>query len=70
MFRLSRNPMYLGVYATLAASVFYTLNPVVLVVGVFVALAHHRIVLAEERFLARTFGSDFAVYCRRVRRYL
>jgi protein-S-isoprenylcysteine O-methyltransferase Ste14 len=70
LFRFSRNPMYLGVYATLAASVLYTLNPVVLAVGVFVVVVHHRIVLAEERFLASTFGSDFTAYCRRVRRYL
>lgn len=70
LFRLSRNPMYLGVYTTLVASVLYTLNPVVLAVGIFAAAVHHRIVLAEERYLANAFGSEYADYCRRVRRYL
>jgi protein-S-isoprenylcysteine O-methyltransferase Ste14 len=70
LFRLSRNPMYLGVYATLLGSVLYTLNPIVLVVAVFIAVVHHRIVLAEERYLADAFGAEYADYRRRVRRYL
>ena len=48
LFRLSRNPMYVGVYATIIAASLYTLNPVVLLLGAFVAAVHHSIVLAEE----------------------
>jgi protein-S-isoprenylcysteine O-methyltransferase Ste14 len=70
LFRVSRNPMYLGVYATLLASALYTLNPIVFAVGAFVAVVHHRIVLAEERHLAHTFGAEYADYRRRVRRYM
>ena len=70
LYRVSRNPMYLGMYATLAASVLYTLNPLVLAVAGFVAVAHHLIVLGEERYLASAFGSRYAEYRRRVRRYL
>ena len=70
LFRFSRNPMYLGVYATILAGVLYTLNPVVLLVAVFVVAVHHRIVLAEEQHLHKAFGPEYADYCRRVRRYL
>jgi protein-S-isoprenylcysteine O-methyltransferase Ste14 len=70
LFRLSRNPMYVGVYATLLASVLYTLNPVVLLVAVFIVAVHHQIVLAEEQHLAVCFGSAYADYRGRVRRYL
>jgi len=70
LFQFSRNPMYLGVYATLLASVLYTLNPVVLLAGGFVVAVHHRIVLAEEQHLQKAFGEEYANYCRRVRRYL
>ncbi|MHB9028141.1 MAG: methyltransferase family protein, partial [Candidatus Latescibacterota bacterium] len=70
LFRFSRNPMYLGVYATLLGSVLYTLNPVVLIVGIFIIGVHHRIVLAEEDFMRMTFGRQYADYCCRVRRYL
>jgi len=70
LFRFSRNPMYVGVYATILAGVLYTLNPIVLLVGVFVVAVHHRIVLAEEQHLHKTFGEEYTDYCRRVRRYL
>ena len=70
LFRFSRNPMYLGVYATLLATVLYTLNPVVLLAGIFVVAVHHRIVLAEEQHLQKAFGREYTDYCSRVRRYL
>ncbi len=70
LFRFSRNPMYLGVYATILASVLYTLNPILFVIGAFVVAVHHRIVLAEEQFLQKAFGAEYANYCGRVRRYL
>jgi protein-S-isoprenylcysteine O-methyltransferase Ste14 len=70
LFRFSRNPMYLGVYATLLASVLYTLNPVLCLLAIFVVVVHHRIVLAEEQYLRSAFGAQYADYCRRVRRYL
>jgi protein-S-isoprenylcysteine O-methyltransferase Ste14 len=62
--------MYLGVYATLLASVLYTLNPILLFVGLFVAAVHHKIVLAEERYLQKEFCGAYGDYCKRVRRYL
>jgi protein-S-isoprenylcysteine O-methyltransferase Ste14 len=70
IFRLSRNPIYVGLNATLLASALYTLNPVVLVVGVAVSAVHHRIILAEEACLRRTFGEEYEEYCRRVGRYI
>jgi protein-S-isoprenylcysteine O-methyltransferase Ste14 len=70
LFRFSRNPMYAGVDATLLACVFYTLNPILLLAGAFVAVVHHNIILAEEQHLQEIFGEEYAEYCHRVRRYL
>jgi protein-S-isoprenylcysteine O-methyltransferase Ste14 len=70
LFRLSRNPMYLGVFATLIGSALYTMNPVVLLAGALIIAVHHRIVLAEEQHLEVTFGQAYLAYCRQVRRYL
>lgn len=70
LFTLSRNPMYLGVYATLVGAVIYTMNPFILAVAVFIVVTHHRIVLAEERFLRGAFGESYARYSSRVPRYL
>ena len=62
--------MYVGVYATLLASTLYTLNPLVLLVTVFVIAVHHKIVLAEEMYMKKVFGNDYLDYCRRVSRYV
>ena len=70
LYRFSRNPMYLGVFGTVSASVLYTLNPVLLLVGVFVVAVHHKIVLAEEQYLRTAFGQEYVDFCGRVRRYL
>ena len=70
LFRFSRNPMYLGVFSTLAAAVLCTFNPLVLLLATFIAAAHHRIVLAEEEYLKKAFGQEYLAYCARVRRYI
>jgi len=70
LYKFSRNPMYVGVYTTLCAAVLRTLNPILLLVAVYVIAVHHRIVLAEEAQLRHVFGQEYQTYCDRVRRYL
>jgi protein-S-isoprenylcysteine O-methyltransferase Ste14 len=70
LFRMSRNPMYVGVYLTIAASSLYTINPLVILTGVFVIAVHHRIVRAEEKHLRNVFGREYSEYCCRVRQYI
>ena len=70
LFRLSRNPMYVGMYATVAASAVYTLNPVVIFLGAFAISIHHSIVLAEEHHMRNVFGREYTDYCSRVKRYI
>jgi len=69
LYRFSRNPMYVGVYATLCAAVLRTLNPLLLLMAAYVIAVHHRIVLAEEAQLQHVFGQEYRTYCSRVRRY-
>lgn len=70
LFRMSRNPMYVGVYATITASILYTLNPLVFLLGFFIIAVHHHIVLAEEKHMENVFGREYTGYCRSVRRYI
>jgi protein-S-isoprenylcysteine O-methyltransferase Ste14 len=70
LFRVSRNPMYVGVYATIVASSLYTGNPVVILLGAFVVAIHHAIVLEEEKHMHRVFSREYPEYCNRVRRYI
>ena len=70
LYRFSRNPMYVGVYATLCAAILRTLNPVLLVAAVYVIAIHQRIVLVEEAQMRQACGQEYRTYCSRVRRYL
>ena len=70
-YRFTRNPMYLGMAGTLlgAAVLLGTLAPFV-AIPLFVALIEWRFILAEEAVLLASFGSAYADYKARVRRWL
>ena len=70
LYKLSRNPMYVGMYATLVASALYTLNPMVILLAGFVVAVHHTIVLAEEKHMQKVFGQKYLDYRNCVRRYV
>jgi len=62
--------MYVGMYATIVASALYTLNPIVVLLGVFVIVIHHTIVIAEEEHMQKVFGREYLDYCNHVQRYI
>ena len=70
-FRVSRNPMYLGMASVLlgVALLLRTTSPF-LVVPAFVALLTMRFIRHEEATLTRTFGTPYEEYRRRTRRWL
>ena len=70
LYRFSRNPMYVGLHSTIIASILYTQNPVILAIGLFIIIVHHKIVLAEEDWLLDTFGQDYVRYRQKVKRYI
>ncbi|NCC99090.1 MAG: isoprenylcysteine carboxylmethyltransferase family protein [Bacteroidia bacterium] len=70
IYRISRNPMYVGFYLMTLGSCFYVLNPEVWMFALFSIIVHHCIVLKEEAFLKKTFGNEWLEYAKQVRRYL
>jgi len=70
IYRLSRNPIYLGGIILVIASLIYFPNQVNLVFAVYAIFIHHRIILGEERFLSARFGQEWEEYSSHVRRYL
>jgi protein-S-isoprenylcysteine O-methyltransferase Ste14 len=70
VYRISRNPMYLGFYLVTLASLMSVSHPVNIGCGLVGIYVHHRIVLAEERFLLKEYGASYEAYSRRVRRYI
>ena len=70
VYRVSRNPIYLGLHLLCAGGCLYTLNPACLALTLAGIALHHRIILGEERFLKERFGEAWDRYAARVRRYL
>jgi len=70
VYALSRNPMYVGGLLVCAASCVYIPHWLNIAATLVAAVVHHRIILAEERFLERRFGPEWQAYRTKVRRYL
>jgi protein-S-isoprenylcysteine O-methyltransferase Ste14 len=71
IFRVTRNPMYLGLFMVLAGWAAHLANAAALAGPLLFALYITRFqILPEERVLAAKFGSDFEAYRRRTRRWL
>jgi protein-S-isoprenylcysteine O-methyltransferase Ste14 len=71
IYRVSRNPMYLGFAILLLAWAVLLASPWMLLgVPAFMLYIQRFQILPEERVLADLFGSEFATYCARVRRWL
>jgi protein-S-isoprenylcysteine O-methyltransferase Ste14 len=70
IYRISRNPMYVGFDALTLAAMLGLRSPIVLVLGGYSILVYQLIIIGEERFLAAAFGAPYREYRERVRRYL
>jgi protein-S-isoprenylcysteine O-methyltransferase Ste14 len=71
VYRLSRNPMYLG-FALLLAGIGVQLGnlPALLLLPLFVAYMNRFQIQPEERALLQHFGQPYAEYLRSVRRWI
>ncbi|MCC7461602.1 MAG: isoprenylcysteine carboxylmethyltransferase family protein [Gammaproteobacteria bacterium] len=70
-FRMTRNPMYLGLATLLLGLCAYLANPLtLLVLPLFVAYITRFQIIPEERALLARFGEPYAQYLRSVRRWL
>ncbi|SDH91532.1 methyltransferase family protein [Propionivibrio dicarboxylicus] len=71
IYRISRNPMYLGQVVFLAAWAAWLGNPIALIgLPACAAYLTRFQILPEERILAEKFGETYADYRRRVRRWI
>lgn len=70
IYKFSRNPMYFGFNLLTIASIIYTINVIIMILGIFSIIVYHIIILSEENFLYKRFGIDYMNYRKKVRRYL
>ena len=69
VYRLSRNPMYFGLFLLALASNLYVPNPFNLVAAIIGMAVHHQIIKHEEAYLEQQFCGQWLDYTSKVRRY-
>ncbi|WP_413111459.1 methyltransferase family protein [Thaumasiovibrio sp. DFM-14] len=71
IYRLTRNPMYLGMVGLLFALTIWYANPLGLLSVILFCfyIKRHQIAI-EEAHLRAKFGAEFDDYCRQVRRWI
>lgn len=70
IYRISRNPMYLGYFIYFLGCVLLT-GSWILFLSLFVfQISAHWIILSEERWCIEKFGQEYICYMSKVRRYL
>lgn len=71
VYRVTRNPMYLGFLFALLGWAFWLANPIAFAGPVLYVLYMNRFQIApEERTLGGLFGDEYSSYRKRVRRWL
>ncbi|KKD00398.1 methyltransferase family protein [Photobacterium halotolerans] len=70
VYRISRNPIYLGLLLLLVA-VFLNLSAIssLIMIPVFAIYMNYVQIAAEERVLKHAFGQQYQEYCQHVRRW-
>ena len=70
LYRVSRNPMYVGVLTILFGWALWFMSSGLLIYAlIFVVGFHLRVISFEEPWAARTFGEEWSQYKARVRRW-
>ncbi len=70
LYRLSRNPLYLGMSLISCASCIYFLDLINVSFTIYGMYMHHKIILQEEAYLENQYGNEWLIYRARVSRYL
>lgn len=70
LYKISRNPMYLGFNFLTLGSMVYIHSVLVIILGIYSLIIYHFIILGEEKFMEKTFGQKYLIYKTKVRRYL
>jgi protein-S-isoprenylcysteine O-methyltransferase Ste14 len=70
MYRISRNPVYVGGFLMCAGSCLFSIHFLNFLLFAITIAVHHLIVRKEEQFLEKAFGQQWLDYKERVPRYV
>ena len=62
--------MYVGLHLVTLSSMIFSLNWIIIIMGIYSMVVYHFIIKGEENFLKNRFGEAYLEYQRKVRRYL
>lgn len=70
LYKISRNPMYVGFNLITISSMVFHLSILIAFLGIYSIVIYHFIILGEERFLLKAVGQEYQDYKSKVRRYI
>jgi len=70
LYKISRNPMYLGFDLFTLSSIIYIGNIFIATLGIYSLFIYHFIIIGEEKYLEKRFGKKYIEYRKKVRRYI
>ena len=70
LYKISRNPMYLGFDLFTLSSIIYIGNIFIAILGIYSFVIYHFIIIGEEKYLEKRFGKKYIEYRKKVRRYI
>ncbi len=70
IFRISRNPLYLGMFSICIGSCLYFPDLVNVAFCIYAIIIHLKIIKGEEEFLANRFGEEWKKYAAKVRKLI
>jgi protein-S-isoprenylcysteine O-methyltransferase Ste14 len=71
LYRIVRNPMYVGVSLVLLGEALFFASSTLFIYGLLVLLGFHlRVIWYEEPTLRKKFGENYSGYCRKVPRWI
>lgn len=70
LYKISRNPMYVGFDLLTISAIVYSTNFLIFFAGIYSIIVYHFIILGEEEFLKNRFERNYIEYKKNVRRYL
>ncbi len=70
IYKISRNPMYIGYFIYFSGCVLLTHSILLLISLLVFQISAHWIILSEERWCVSKFGTEYLNYMNKVKRYI
>jgi len=70
IFKYCRHPMYLGLFIMIIGVTLYFPHWIAIVCCIVTIFLHHKVALAEEKYMANVFGTEWEEYKKESKMYL